>query len=78
MQNCSQHSEDSSMWTVRRPQAPAVIIVADYFVVEQGNLIFRTKDSGGSYPRCVRMFAAGMWCDVEACKDEPEPEAKET
>lgn len=42
----------------------AINVNADYFVVVEGQLIFRNKVPG-TYPFLVRIFAAGSWRDVE-------------
>ena len=51
--------------THRKPRQRAVKVVADYFNIKDGALAFRMERTGGQYPRCVRLFAAGEWRDVE-------------
>jgi hypothetical protein len=47
----------------RKGQKP-IKVTADYFVVDDGRLIFRNANRAG-YPIPVRVFAAGVWRDVE-------------
>ena len=50
---------------VLRPEGRAVIVTADYFVVEQGNLTFRNQWVGPNYPRTVCVFAFQHWTFVK-------------
>jgi hypothetical protein len=55
-------------WRTEGLTADDQIIIADYFKIEGGALIFRNSrfrngDNEG-YPECVHVFAAGEWSQV--------------
>lgn len=40
-------------------------VEADYFRIVDGALIFRNSARGNTYPEAVRVFASGVWTEVE-------------
>lgn len=47
----------------RLKRVATVKVEAEYYRVDNGNLIFRNQVPGG-YPETVAMFAAGIWLEV--------------
>lgn len=47
----------------RLKRVATVRVTAEYYRVDNGNLIFRNHVQGG-YPQTVAMFAAGVWLEV--------------
>lgn len=51
-------------YKVTRARGKAVVIRADYVVIENGHAIFRTQQVR-SYPVVVRVFAPKQWREIE-------------
>lgn len=62
---CAQKQGCTTLWKVKlKGRARAVQVTADYHVIEQGALRFRSPQARG-YPINLMTFAPGEWLSVE-------------